>query len=275
MLDKHHKLEAVGAPLLAPDEPPAFEVINPEGNAPYLLVCDHASSRIPASLNQLGLNEAALREHIAWDIGIADVARRLVARYDVTLVQSAYSRLVIDLNRYPNHSSATPDLSGGIPIPGNLDLSSADVLHRADAIFWPYHNAVAAALQRFLARGRVPAIISLHSFTPEYRGFRRPWHVGVLWHGDGRMAAPLLAGLEAIPGLCVGENEPYSAKSPLGYCMDVHGMGAGFPHVLVEIRQDQIADNEGAIQWADRLGALFTKILAQPGLLKVDHHAAG
>ncbi len=275
MLDKHHKLEAVGAPLLAPEEPPAFDLINPEGSAPYLLICDHASPRIPASLDKLGLDEAALAEHIAWDIGIRDVARRLVERYDVTLVQSAYSRLVIDLNRYPNHPSATSEQSGDVFIPGNHDLGPADVLHRADALFWPYHNAVSATLQRFLARGRVPAIISLHSFTPEYRGFRRPWHVGVLWHRDGRMAAPLLAGLEAIPGLCVGDNEPYSAKSPLGYSMDVHGMGMGLPHVLVEIRQDLIGQGDGAIQWADRLGALFAGILAQPGLLKVDHHAAG
>ncbi len=275
MLDKHQKLEAVGAPLLAPDEPPAFEVINPEGSAPYLLICDHASPRIPVALDRLGLDEGVLSEHIAWDIGIRDVARRLVERYDVTLVQSGYSRLVIDLNRYPTHPSATPERSGGVTVPGNQGLSPADVLHRADALFWPYHNAVSAALQRFLARGRVPAIISLHSFTPEYRGFRRPWHVGVLWHQDGRMAAPLLAGLEAIPGLCVGDNEPYSAKSPLGYSMDVHGMGAGLPHVLVEIRQDLISERAGAIQWADRLGALFSEILARPGLLKVERHATG
>ncbi len=107
----------------------------------------------------------------------------------------------------------------------------------------------------------------MHSFTPRMQGFARPWHVGVLWDGEGRIAKPLLAALRAELGAeLVGDNQPYSAREPVGYTQRHHAFERGLPHVAIELRQDLVADDSGAAEWAERLARLLTPILADPGL---------
>ncbi|HLI13515.1 MAG TPA: N-formylglutamate amidohydrolase [Alphaproteobacteria bacterium] len=263
---------AVPDPLLAPDEPPAFEAAAPDGDAPFLLVCDHASRRVPRALGNLGLEDALLRRHIGWDIGAAEVARELSRRFDAPLLLTGYSRLVIDCNRRLDHPTSIPPVSDGVAVPGNAHLSAAERKRRADTLFWPYHRAIAAALKRRERRGIVPGFISVHSCTPVFGGVERPWHIGVLWNKDGRIAVPLLEALRRQPGIVVGDNEPYSAREePRGFTVAHHAEAAGYPHVALEIRQDLIDTHHGVAEWAARVAEALAPILGDGALYRREH----
>jgi len=253
------------ASLLGPSDPPAVQVHNETGRCRCLLLCDHASAAIPTALGDLGLDAGQRRRHIAWDIGIADVAQRLATRLDAVAVLSGYSRLVIDCNRRLDDPTSIAEESDGVQVPGNLDLSSEDRADRAESCFWPYHREISCRIRSMKERGAAPALVSLHSFTPVMRGFERPWHVGVLWNRDGRLARPLLAALGRDASLCVGDNKPYDGRAGRGYGVTVHGEREGLAHVLLEIRQDLIDTHHGAEAWAARLAAIFDEILADPG----------
>ena len=261
------------APLLAADEPPPFEVVHPEGRAPLLMICDHASRAVPRSLGHLGLEESLLMRHIGWDIGAAAVARRLAALLDAPAVLCGYSRLVIDCNRGLGDPTSIPEVSDGIAVPGNVGLTPAKRVARVDGIFRPYHGAIAAELAAFAASGVVPVVFSVHSFTPVMNGLARPWHVGVLWDKDPRVPVPLIAELAAAdPRRIVGDNEPYSEReAPAGYSVRTHAVPAGLPHAGVEIRQDLIDTAAGAMAWADALAAALKPVLARPGLNRIEH----
>jgi predicted N-formylglutamate amidohydrolase len=259
-------------PLLAGDEPPPFEIVNAGGAAPLVLVCDHASNRVPRALHHLGLAPAPLREHIAWDIGAADVARRLARRFDAPLALTGYSRLVIDCNRALADPTSIPAESDGIAVPGNRGLSQGERLRRAETLFKPYQEAVARLIAHKAERGPAPAVVSIHSFTPAFQRTRRPWHVGVLWNEDRRLAIPLMDALRRDGELAIGDNEPYSARDGVGYTIATHAESAGLLHVALEIRQDLIAIATGAEHRArivaDALAAAFAAAgvaLAAPG----------
>ena len=248
-------------PLLGADEPPPLELIGADGGAPVLLACDHASRRVPASLGRLGLADPVFDLHVAWDIGAAGVARRLSAHLGAPALLAGYSRLVIDLNRGLDQDSLIPEVSDGIAIPGNIGLDEAAREARIEALYRPWHRAVASELRRLDAGAAGPAILlGIHSFTPEMAGFSRPWHIGVLWDDPCRLARPLMAAL-AGQGLSVGDNEPYSAREPSGGTMESHGLEVGRPALSLEIRQDLIAGEAGQAEWADRLTAAFRGIL--------------
>jgi len=263
---------SVSAPaLLAPDEPPPFEQINADGTAPVLLVCDHASNRVPRVLGDLGLPPERLGEHIGWDIGAAIVTRLLAPMLAAPALLCGYSRLVVDCNRDTDDPSSIPESSDGVEIPANLNLTPEQRAARLGAIFHPYHGAIRDRLDRFFAAGRVPAVVSIHSFTPVMGGFVRPWHVGILWDRDGRIPMPLLGSLGAEAKLNVGDNQPYSARDPVGFTIFDHAERRGLPHVAIEIRQDLIGEDAGAEEWAIRLANALQPILANPAIYHVEH----
>lgn len=257
--------------LLGPDDPPAFTVFNATGCAPLVLVCDHASNRIPAALGQLGLGPAELSQHIAWDIGAAYVTRWLAERLDAPAVLAGFSRLVIDCNRSPGDPDSIVEISDGVRVPGNRALDDLQAETRLNAVFWPYHHAVTQALSHRWRHGQTPALIAIHSFTPVMNGFARPWHVGVLWNRDPRLADPLLARLRIQGDLCVGDNQPYSGRET-GFTMDAHGGAAGLPHVEIEIRQDLLADEDGCLRWAEVVGKALEAVLADGNLYRAVHY---
>ncbi len=253
-------------PLLAGDEPPPFEIANAGGGAPLVLVCDHASNRVPRALHHLGLAPAPLREHIAWDIGAADVARRLARRFNSPLALANYSRLVIDCNRMLADPTSIPAESDGIAVPGNRGLSQGERRQRAEALFKPYQDAIARLVAHKVERGPPPAVVSIHSFTPVFQRTRRPWHIGVLWNDDRRIAIPVLESLRRHAEIVVGDNEPYSARDGVGYTIATHAEGAGLPHVALEIRQDLIATAAGAEHWAGIVGDALAAAFAVAGI---------
>jgi predicted N-formylglutamate amidohydrolase len=243
--------------LLGPDEPDPMTVENEAGSSVFFLTCDHAGRAIPRRLGSLGISEEELGRHIAWDIGISAVGRQLSRLLDAALILQAYSRLVIDCNRDPNVPSSIPEISENTEIPGNRDLGEAGRAARIDAIFRPYHDRVAAALDRRAAEGRATVLVALHSFTPVFKGVARPWHAAVLYNRDARLAHPLFELMSAEKGLVIGDNEPYRVTDLTDYTVPVHGERRGLPHVEIEIRQDMISDPAGQSAWAERLARLL------------------
>lgn len=257
--------------LLGPDDPPAFEILHPERKAPLLLICDHASRAVPRALDHLGLADADLMRHIGWDIGAAEVTRLLGSHLDAPAVLAGYSRLVIDCNRGLGDPTSMPAQSDGVLVPGNVGLTPGARSARIASCFRPYHDAIASQLAGFAERGIVPVVFSIHSFTPVMNGKERPWHIGVLWDKDPRVAVPLIAELAAADRRrVVGDNEPYSAREPAGYTVRMHAETAGLPHAAVEIRQDLIDTPAGAAFWAEALAAALKPILAKPDLYRIE-----
>lgn len=239
-------------PLLGPDDPQPFEVVNAEGTAAILLVCDHASRRVPRSLGNLGLDADKFDRHIAFDIGAAEVTRRLARLLDAPAVLAGFSRLVVDCNRAPGDPTMMPEVSDEVAVPANQTLDEAQVLTRLDTIYWPYHQAIARALIRLRRRGPPPLLFSIHSFTPSLGGVERYWDIGALWNRDPRLATPLIEGLRTNESLHVGDNEPYSGRD-LAFTIDLHGGAAGLANCAVEIRQDTLSDADGIERWANLL----------------------
>jgi predicted N-formylglutamate amidohydrolase len=239
--------------LLAADEPATISIYNADGASPFLLVADHAGNAIPRALGDLGVSAAERTRHIAWDIGIAGLARHLAVALNATLIQQNYSRLVIDCNRQPGMPASIPEISELTPIPGNVGLGEADKAARVLGIFWPYHERIEAELTRRRRAGRPAVLIALHSFTPSFKGVERPWHVGLLYNRDPRLARRLMALFKEEKGLVVGDNEPYFVSDATDYSIPVHGERHGLLHALIEIRQDLIAEAKGQYAWALRL----------------------
>jgi predicted N-formylglutamate amidohydrolase len=245
------------ARLLEPDEPAPVTIHRPNGASPFFIACDHAGRRIPRGLGTLGLPDRELRRHIGWDIGAWAVSLLLADALDAFAIAQAYSRLVIDCNRMPGVPSSIPLVSEATEIPGNASLSDAERHARADEIFHPYQDTIATALD---ARAHRPTVmIAMHSFTPVFKEFVRPWHAGVLFNRDDRLARPMLDLLRHEPGLEVGENEPYAVSDLTDYTVPVHCEKRGLPHLELEIRQDLIEDEAGQKYWA----GLLTRLLPQ------------
>ncbi len=247
--------------LLEDDEPPPVTVEREAGASPFVIAVDHASNRIPRRLGDLGLSAHDRRRHIAWDIGAAEVARGLSKALDAACVLQNYSRLVVDCNRSPNVTSSIPVLSESTPIPGNKDLTAAERLARIREILDPYQDGIADLLDsRDLAK-RPSVLIALHSFTPSFLGEARPWHIGLLYNRDARLAHAMMALLAEQRGLVVGDNEPYAVSDETDYTIPVHGEQGGLLHVEIEIRQDLVAEPEGQAEWVERLADLLPRAL--------------
>jgi predicted N-formylglutamate amidohydrolase len=254
---------ATGA-LLGGSDPAPFTVLHPGGNSPYVLIADHAGQRVPAALADLGLPQAELDRHIGWDIGIAGVTRALAGLLDAWAIAQTYSRLVIDCNRPLASPTLMPERSDNTIVPGNVGLSPAQRQQRIDEIHAPYHARIAAELDARAEQLRPTLLVMMHSFTPQMNDVPRPWHAGVLYHQDTRLAHALLQALRDEGDLVVGDNEPYSVTSTSDYAVPVHGEGRGLLHVELEIRQDLIADAAGQQAWAERLARVFARLETVP-----------
>jgi predicted N-formylglutamate amidohydrolase len=241
----------------------AFELYHParSGRTRLLFVCDHASNALPAEVGTLGLPLPALQTHIAWDIGASHVTRALAEHFSARAVLARWSRLLIDLNRGADDPTLVMRLSDGNIVPGNKDAGDTEIARRIALYHAPYHAAIAAEIDNIRMSGNVPVLISIHSFTPSWKGITRPWELGILWDRDGRLARPLIGAFREA-GFAVGDNEPYSGELE-NDCLYRHGTMNGLPHVLIEIRQDLIADEKMAAALAARLEPVLEGVLAK------------
>ena len=242
--------------MLSRDDPSPDFVINSDGASPYLILGDHAGRAVPAVLGDLGLPPEAMDLHIAWDIGVAGLGERLAQALDACFVHQTYSRLVIDCNRRPDNPDAAPAVSDGVTIPANASLTPDETAARRRAICDPYQARISDLLDRRRARGQPTLIFSLHSFTPVFGGFVRPWRFGVLHRGDSVLSRRVLALLRQAEGNAAGDNQPY-AMDGTDYTVPLHADARGLDYLELEVRQDLIGDGAGQ----DQIAAVLAPIL--------------
>lgn len=237
--------------LLCVDDQPAYELIGGRNShSPILIVCDHASRIVPKGLRGLEIDGQYFEQHIGYDIGAAGVSRMLAGELNATAVLAGFSRLVIDANRFLTAHDSIPSISDGVAIKGNERLTDIDKMLRVEELFIPYHYEINRAVSNIRQYFSMPLLMSVHSYTPVFQGFERPWEIGILWEGDDGVASMLLDYLREHTHYHVGENQPYHACNPIGYTVKTHAETKGYPHVLVEIRQDLIRDEKGQAEFA-------------------------
>ena len=249
-------------PIIESTQAEAFAIIGGDVDRGVIVLCDHASNALPPEYKTLGLAPSEFARHIAFDIGAENVTRLLAARLAAPAVLSRFSRLLIDPNRGLDDPTLIMRISDGAVIEGNRHLNDAERKRRIARFYAPYHDGIAQVIDAHRRLGVVPILVSIHSFTPTWKGTARPWHAGILWDRDPRLAQPLLTSLRAV-GHHVGDNEPYSGVLR-GDTLWQHGTQAGLAHAIVEIRQDLIAHKRGQNEWAATLVTVIEGLLATP-----------
>lgn len=261
----------------AVEQDEAYRILPGRVDLGLILLCDHAENTLPPEYGTLGLPVAQLQRHIAYDIGAAAITERLSESLGVPAVLSRFSRLLIDPNRGDDDPTLIMRLSDGAVIPGNRDLDDDERVRRIDRFYRPYHNAVHRTIEACMATGVPPTLLSLHSFTESWKQVPRPWHVGILWDKDPRLAEALLDGFYAEGSLIVGDNEPYKGALR-GDCLWQHGTTRGLAHAIIEYRQDLVRDEAGQRLWADRTDKIMRALLAcdirAPALRRIEHHGS-
>lgn len=242
--------------LLTAHDPQPVTVYNESAleNSPVLIICDHSSNVIPKKLNRLGVDNATLEKHIAYDIGTETIGKYLADRLNAPAVLAGFSRLVIDLNRGLDHAGSIPALNDHIAIPGNENLSAAQKKCRTDEIYTPYHDKITDCLETIKQRGQQPFIISVHSFTPEMDNQCRETEIGILWDRNKDIAETMIQDLKTRnPALVVGDNDPYSFREApeLNHTLNRHGIDQNSLYMIVEFRQDLVGTTDNARHYAD------------------------
>ena len=250
----------MSAPLLGPDDPTGVVTMRARSRVPVVLTCEHGGNHVPRALNGLGVAPKELERHIGYDIGALGVTKRIGDRLGAVCIAQVISRLVIDCNRPFDAPDLIPEVSDGTPVPGNTGLSAEDRRARIEEVHGRFHSTVRSALDR----NPGAALVAVHSYSPQRNADAapRPWHCGFLWRQDGRFAEELHDAM-AEPGLVMAHNRPYEIEDHGDYTIPVHGEARGIPHVLLEIRQDLIADADGQRAWADRLATALSRVLPE------------
>jgi predicted N-formylglutamate amidohydrolase len=220
-----------------------------------VLIADHASNRVPDDID-LGIHPEVLEKHVAVDIGIDHLSGLVAGHLECPAIVANISRLVVDLHREHDNLAATPAHSDGHHIPGNAELDEAARRARIERFWHPYHGRAAELIEHH----QPDMLFTLHSFTAQLETAaheERPWHAGILYNQDDRAARVAIPKLEAL-GLHVGDNEPYSGRE-LNATMDLHAEARGLPYLAIEVRNDLIADAEGARKWAELLAPIISQ----------------
>jgi predicted N-formylglutamate amidohydrolase len=233
--------------------PEPVEILNEAGRSEIVLICEHASNYIPASFDGLGLPDEELVRHIAWDIGVEAVSRRMSELLDAACFLGKYSRLLIDLNRPLDSPTSIPVRSESTAIPGNIGMTDESRQVRIERIFRPFQSAVKRHLDQRLADGRSTKIVAIHSFTPVFLGISRPWHAGILFDRSAEFAERTIGLLSGEPGLTVAANVPYVIERSSDYAIPIHGQDRGLEAILIELRNDLLATSAAQHEWAERL----------------------
>lgn len=240
-------------------DPVALE--NSIARGPVILVCEHASRLLPKALGTLGLPEAALESHIAWDPGALAVSRLIAERLDAALVFQRFSRLVYDCNRPPESPAAMPEKSEVFAVPGNAGLDQAARDARTQALYLPFREKLAGLLKSRVGEGRAPVIVTMHSFTPVYFGKPRAVEIGILHDADTRLADAMLNTAGSAGPYDIRRNEPYGPEDGVTHTLKEHGLSNGLANVMIEVRNDLIKDEAGQRVVADYLAGLLEKSL--------------
>jgi len=254
--------------LLNDSEGLVAELINPEGKAPIVLICEHASNFIPASLNNLGLDSEGLLSHAAWDIGAYEMACKVSELLDAPLIASRISRLVYDCNRSPESGIGIPSKSEKVEVPGNKNLNEDDVNTRIKSVYEPFHKLINQTISdpKRLALSKQhesPVIITLHSFTPVYFDEVRTVEIGLLHDRDDRLAKPMMREALKQTKLKTEFNAPYSPSDNVMHTVNKHATGKGFLNVMIEVKNDLLSDTSGINSIAVALSGMINASLLE------------
>ena len=256
--------------LVEPLVTDSYEVIRGRRDAGLLLLCDHAKNAIPGDYGTLGLSADQLQRHIAYDIGAEAVTRHVAQLLGAPAICTRFSRLLIDPNRGLDDPTLIMRISDGAVVPGNRHIDAAERERRIRQYYEPYHLRMDSLIEQSIAAGVPPVLLSVHSFTDNWKGVPRPWHAAILWDRDYRFSVPLLEALRAEDGIVVGENEPYDGKLA-GDCMWQHGTRRGLAHTILEVRQDLICTPEGQRAWAERIAAAVQAVFVRSDIREAMH----
>jgi len=236
----------------------AVELLNPTGTSQVLVICEHASNFFPPEYEELGLNDDVRQSHIAWDPGAFEVANLLGEKLHAQTIVGKVSRLVYDCNRPPEAIDAVPERSEVFEVPGNQGLSAAAYQDRVDRCFTPFTNLVSKTIRW----SKVPrVIVTVHSFTPVYRGVPREADIGILHDADTRLADAMLQHAPELSALRIERNEPYGPADGVTFTLKKHGIANDFLNVMVEVRNDLITNDEECEKIADLLAQLVNRAL--------------
>lgn len=239
----------------------AVAVENSAASGPVVLICEHASRRLPERAGDLGLPTDALESHIAWDPGALAVSRLLSEKLDAVLVHQRFSRLIYDCNRPPEAPGAMPEKSEIYDIPGNIGLGVAERYARTAALYVPFHDTISTILAQRAAASRQSVVVTVHSFTPIYFGKPRAVEIGILHDTDSRLADGMLQAAEGGP-YRVERNSPYGPEDGVTHSLRLHALPHGHLNVMIEVRNDLIAENNGQGVVADYLAVLIRHAIA-------------
>ncbi|PSL21130.1 N-formylglutamate amidohydrolase [Shimia abyssi] len=226
--------------------------VTPSKSAPSIIVvCEHATNRVPETLGTLGLDAQSLDAHIAWDPGALGVAQALSQHLDAVQVHGGISRLVYDCNRPPQAHDAIPVTSEIFAIPANANLSEKDKAVRAANVYAPFRDMLSQTITN--NRDTLALMVTVHSFTPIYRGQPRDVELGLLHGKDPRFATAMLAAKPASITLNTQLNAPYSATDGVAHTLDVHAAPINLLNVMLEIRNDLIQTSAQQSEIAEAL----------------------
>ncbi|HEY0901175.1 MAG TPA: N-formylglutamate amidohydrolase [Micavibrio sp.] len=251
--------------LLAADEPPAYDILNAGGDPRIILTCEHAGDIVPRKLDLLGMSPDDYKCHYAVDIGVRDVTRYLSGMLNAPAILANYSRLVVDMNRAVDHPTTFAPTGEGKPVPGNIDITAEDKAQRLQELYEPYHNALSGILDRVIGAGTTPVVVSVHSFTPKFFNFARPWEIAFLHSDDDRLSMALIGYFRRL-GYHVGDNEPYDHRIARGGSVNRHAGMRRLPHTMVEFRNDMISNDKDAFFWAKLLADGLQEALEDPAM---------
>lgn len=240
-----------------------FDIVNPQGKAALVIVCDHASNEVPPEIGDLGVSAADMQRHIAWDIGALPIALHLAKAFDAPAVLCGTSRLVIDCNRKLDDPTLIPPVSDGTVIPANQKLTPEARAQRIETYFNSYHDACRKIMGERLARGERPLFLSVHSMTDRINGTHRPWEIALSSNENRTATDPVLGALRKLPGLVVGDNQPYDMDPNADYSTPEHALAHGLDYLQVEFRQDCVTTREGQ----KRFASIFAEAIRTSGIL--------
>lgn len=240
-----------------------FDIVNPQGKAEIVIVCDHASNALPPEIGSLGVSAADMQRHIAWDIGAEPIARYLANVFDAPAVLCGSSRLVIDCNRQLRDPTLIPSASDGTLVPANEGLTAQERQRRIHAYFHTYHDACRQVIAAGLDKSDRPLFVSIHSMTERMNGVYRPWEISFSSNEDRQATSRVLSALHEMPGLVVGDNEPYNMDPAQDYSTPEHALSRGLDYLQVEFRQDLVTTAEGQKRFAE----IFVEAIRASGIL--------
>lgn len=244
--------------LLRENDAPAYQFYMGSDDNPWIILGDHAGWLFPKE-NDFALSTRDRQRHITYDLGVKKLLSILSTQFSAHVIIGNYSRLVIDLNRPLNHPTSIVQVSDGTIISANQQLSEQERYARQDQIFWPYHRQIQRVIGRLISRGITPNLLSIHSFCPKLQGQEpRPWHAGILWNLDERLALKLYNFLLTESGWVIGQNQPYSGRDPCAFTLPFHAEPLGLPHALLEIRQDMLESENQIQKWVALIKVFMT-----------------